>query len=54
MGLAWLSSIPLTSTFRGCFLAHAIHVLAPGSASNLAAAIGWLHNAQSFRGRFVA
>ena len=49
MGLAWLSSIPLVSIFRGCFLAHSMQVVTPGNASRRAGAIGRLQSQQSFR-----
>ena len=49
IGLAWLSSIPLVSIFRGCFLAHSMHVVTPGSASSRASAIGRSQSAHSLR-----
>jgi hypothetical protein len=41
IGLAWLNSIPLVSTFRGWRLAHSIQVVTPGRASSRAGAIGF-------------
>lgn len=41
MGLAWLKSTWLVSTLIGYFLAHSMHVVAPGRASILAKAIGF-------------
>jgi len=48
IGLAWLISMPLVSTFRGYFLAHSMHVVTPGSASSRAAAIGLPQRAHRF------
>jgi hypothetical protein len=52
MGLAWLSSIPLVSIFRGYFLAQSMHVVTPGSASSRAGAMGRLQSQHSFRWAF--
>lgn len=48
IGLAWLSSMRLVSTLRGYFLAQVMHVVTPGSASNLAGAIGSPQRLQGF------
>jgi hypothetical protein len=39
----------LVSTFRGCFLAHSMHVVTPGKASRRCGEIGLLQSPQSFR-----
>jgi hypothetical protein len=48
IGLAWLSSTPLVSTFRGYFLAQSMQVVTPGRAANLAAGMGEPHRLQRF------
>src|SRR5947209_17446021 len=37
----------LVSIFRGFFLAHSMHVVTPGRASNLAGAMGWPQSVQA-------
>ena len=56
IGLAWLSSMPRVSTFRGCRRAHSMQVVTPGNASRRAAAMGLpqrLHNLTAVLGSSI-
>jgi hypothetical protein len=54
IGLAWLRSSLLVSTLTGCFLAHSMHIVVPGSASRRAGAIAFPHKEHSFLGSLAA
>jgi hypothetical protein len=54
IGLAWLSSIMLVSTLRGCLRAQSMQVVTPGRASSRSEEMGLLHRPQSFRGGFFS
>jgi hypothetical protein len=54
MGLDSLRSYFFTSMRGGCFFAHSKHVVTPGSASSLAAAIAFPHTLHNVFDAFPA